>query len=194
MICAVAQLPYPAEFGYSLKAPGLESCAAASYELMQDVIGELVYASENFAAQITPADLEVLPVFVVHSVYKAARLLLGVLRDSPKVDSRRAVSVLERVLQYRRPLAEHLPKFCIKFDYTQVTTDRHEATENTTASTLQSSLGVWIKISSSILSFIHGYAKGAGCCVVECTANAKKPARFVLWTNYPSLDVLIRYR
>ncbi|QMW30570.1 hypothetical protein F9C07_2231911 [Aspergillus flavus] len=87
------------EFGYSLKAPGLESCAAASYELMQDVIGELVYASESFAAQITPADLEVLPVFVVHSVYKAARLLLGVLRDSPKVDSRRAVSVLEKVLQ-----------------------------------------------------------------------------------------------
>ncbi|UDD59383.1 hypothetical protein AFCA_006803 [Aspergillus flavus] len=87
------------EFGCSLKAPGLESCAAASYELMQDVIGELVYASENFAAQITPADLEALPVFVVHSVYKAARLLLGVLRDSPKVDSRRAVSVLEKVLQ-----------------------------------------------------------------------------------------------
>ncbi|KOC08234.1 hypothetical protein AFLA70_178g002061 [Aspergillus flavus AF70] len=87
------------EFGCSLKAPGLESCAAASYELMQDVIGELVYASENFAAQITPADLEALPVFVVHSVYKAARLLLGVLRDSPKVDSRRAVSVLGKVLQ-----------------------------------------------------------------------------------------------
>ncbi|KAB8270426.1 hypothetical protein BDV30DRAFT_228937 [Aspergillus minisclerotigenes] len=87
------------EFGCSLKAPGLESCAAASYELMQDVIGELVHASESFAAQITPADLEALPVFVVHSVYKAARLLLGVLRDSPKVDSRRAVSVLEKVLQ-----------------------------------------------------------------------------------------------
>ncbi|KAK6814506.1 hypothetical protein RU639_009480 [Aspergillus parasiticus] len=87
------------EFGCSLKLSGSESCAAASYELLQDVIGELVNASESFAAQITPADLEALPVFVVHSVYKAARLLLGVLRDSPKVDSRRAVSVLENVLQ-----------------------------------------------------------------------------------------------
>ena len=87
------------EFGCSLKAPGLESCAAASYELMQDVIRELVNASQSFAAHITPADLEALPVFVVHSVYKAARLLLGVLRDSQMVDSMRAVSVLEKVLQ-----------------------------------------------------------------------------------------------
>ena len=87
------------EFGCSFTAPRLETCAALSYELLQDVIAELVNVSESFAAQVAPADLEALPVFVVHSVYKAARLLLGLIRDSPKVDSRRAVSVLERVLQ-----------------------------------------------------------------------------------------------
>ncbi|KAE8361442.1 hypothetical protein BDV27DRAFT_28272 [Aspergillus caelatus] len=87
------------EFGCSLTAPRPEPCAALSYELLQDVITELVHASESFAVQVAPADLEALPVFVVHAVYKAARLLLGLLRDSPKMDSRRAVSVLERVLQ-----------------------------------------------------------------------------------------------
>ncbi|KAE8140492.1 hypothetical protein BDV38DRAFT_279993 [Aspergillus pseudotamarii] len=86
------------EFGCNFMAPRPEPCAALSYELLQDMIAELVNASESFAAQVTPADLEGLPVFVVHSVYKAAQLLLGLLRDSSKIDSRRAVSVLERVL------------------------------------------------------------------------------------------------
>ena len=87
------------EFGCSFKASGMDSCVVGSYRLMHDVIEELVNASESFAAQITPADLETLPVFVVHSIYKAARILLGVLRDSPRFDSRRAVGALERVLQ-----------------------------------------------------------------------------------------------
>ncbi|GAB1201502.1 hypothetical protein APSETT445_000076 [Aspergillus pseudonomiae] len=87
------------EFGCSFKASGMDSCVVGSYRLMHDVIEELVNASESFAAQIRPADLEALPVFVVHCIYKAARVLLGVLRDSPRFDSRRAVGALERVLQ-----------------------------------------------------------------------------------------------
>ncbi|KNG80510.1 hypothetical protein ANOM_010058 [Aspergillus nomiae NRRL 13137] len=83
------------EFGCSFKASGIESCVVGSYRLMHNVVEELVNASESFAAQIRPADLEALPVFVVHCIYKAARVLLGVLRDSPRFDSRRANDILK---------------------------------------------------------------------------------------------------
>ncbi|KAE8379008.1 hypothetical protein BDV26DRAFT_280645 [Aspergillus bertholletiae] len=87
------------EFGCSFNIGRSDICATGSYGFIQDAVEELVNASETFAAQITPADLEALPVFTVHPIYKAARILLGVLKNSPRFDSRRAIGALERVLQ-----------------------------------------------------------------------------------------------
>ncbi|KAF5855255.1 hypothetical protein ETB97_009560 [Aspergillus alliaceus] len=87
------------EFGYTLKNPPSTSCVTASFALLGDVIQELVDGCEILVAQRTLVDLEAVPVFAVHSVYKAAQVLLGVLRGSPRFDCRKAVGALKILLR-----------------------------------------------------------------------------------------------
>ncbi|KAE8384328.1 hypothetical protein BDV23DRAFT_191741 [Aspergillus alliaceus] len=88
------------EFGYTLKNPPSTSCVTASFALLGDVIQELVDGCETLVAQRTlVVDLEAVPVFAVHSVYKATQVLLGVLRGSPRFDCRKAVGALKILLR-----------------------------------------------------------------------------------------------
>ncbi|KAF7587215.1 hypothetical protein BBP40_007552 [Aspergillus hancockii] len=88
------------EFGYQIKNSQIESCVTGSFALLHETVEEFVVTCDAVTIQHPTGIIDSLPVFVVHSIYKAGQMLLGDLRDSPRFDSTNAVSALEKVLKY----------------------------------------------------------------------------------------------
>lgn len=91
------------------EGPYRDFCIAYARNKVESTIGELVQLSDDFTVTEAPIgdDLEGLPVFVLHSIYKAAFVLMHELRYAPKLDVGRASESLKGLLAYmgRRWLA-----------------------------------------------------------------------------------------
>ena len=74
-----------------------------SLRLLESTVEELVHVSYDFTAAISSDDfegLQCLPVFVPHSIYKAAFVLMHELQYTKKLDVGHAISSLKSLLKY----------------------------------------------------------------------------------------------
>ncbi|KAL2826416.1 hypothetical protein BDW59DRAFT_160940 [Aspergillus cavernicola] len=87
------------EFGYLLNHPVGKDCSPLSFVLLEAEVQQFLKAGEEFTQVIAAGDAVNIPVFSVHSIGKAAIIILRYLRDSETVDVSSSLNCLTGLLE-----------------------------------------------------------------------------------------------
>lgn len=88
------------DFGSQVQPDDNEHCIQTSLNILTSLTHEIAHGASSVTANSNPALLETLPVFIPHSIYKAAIVYLHDERISRDIDKTLLIRPLKDILRY----------------------------------------------------------------------------------------------